>query len=116
MKLLYKNLNNYSIEEVWSVDPSSDVDDFDNETPPSLSNPNAASSPSIPKALCTWLVLFLSHFQVIFYLSDRAMDVLLKFMSAFFFVLGSFSNVCYDLANVFSRSLHRLKTYTGVNS
>ena len=89
---------------MWYVDPSSDMNDVEDETSPSLSssaNCHVASSQSAPKSLCTWMVLFLSHFQVMFYISDRAMDVLLKFMSAFFFVLGSFSSVCLKLANVF---------------
>ena len=65
-------------EEVWSTDPSSDIDD--DCTPPNLRDhdqSNPASSGSVSKTLCTWMVLFLSHFQAIFYLPDRALDVLL---------------------------------------
>lgn len=98
------------------MDPSSDIDDFENETPPSLLNHDPATSSSVCKTLCTWMVLFLSHFQATFYLSDTALDVLLKFMSAFWFVLGSISSVCREIAIFFPRSLHRLKAYTGVNS
>ena len=103
-------------EEVWHVDPSFEIDDdFMNETPPSLSDIDTDNSQSVSKSLCTWIVLFLSHFQVIFYIPDRAMDVLLKFMSAFLFVMGSLSTVCCEVAKYFPQSLYRLKTYTGVH-
>lgn len=110
------NTDSEEEEEIWSMDSSSDFEDFDCETPPSMSTRATTESQSVPRSLCTWIVLFLSHFQVIFYIPDRAMDMLLKFMSAFFIVLGTFCSVCYQIANVLPRSVYRLKTYLGVNN
>ena len=42
--------------------------------------------------------------------------MLLKFMLAFFNVLGTFSSVCLLIANIFPQSLYRLKRYVGVNN
>ena len=59
---------------------------------PLIPNYDADDSHAVPRSLCTCIVLFLSHFRVILYIPDKAMD-LLKFMSAFFKVLGTFSSV-----------------------
>ena len=101
---------------MWDAECISDIEEFEGEPPPSLPEHNAGNSQSIPKSLYTWIIVFLSHFQVMFYLSDKAMDILLKFISAFLLVLGSFSNVCHELASTFPRSVYRLRTFTGVNS
>lgn len=80
-------LNN--IEEMWDAECTSDIEEFEGESPPSLPEHNTGNLLSIPKSLCTWIIIvFLSHFQVMFYLSNKAMDILLKCISAFFFIVA----------------------------
>ena len=71
---------------MWDAECTSDIEEFDGEPPPTLPEHNAGNSQSIPKSLGTWVIVFLFHVQVMFYLSDEAMDILLKFISAFLLV------------------------------
>ena len=105
-------INTEEEEEIWSMDPSSDIDDFDNETP-LVSSHNAADCQSVPRSLCTWIILFLSYFEVILNIPDRAMDVFRKFMSAFFYSERVFKCML-SIASIFPLSLYRLKTYVGI--
>ena len=63
---------------------------------------------------CTqWLVTFIVHLQAVHHLSDIAVEATLKFLAAFFAVLGKFSSVCAGIARCFPASLHRLSVYNG---
>ena len=65
--------------------------------------------------LCDWIVMFLAHFQAVFYSPERVMEVLLLFLYTFFLTLGTLSLPADHLAKMFPRSIHRLKVYTGTN-
>ena len=64
------------------------------------------------KNLNAWLVKFLSHFQSLFHLSDKAMEYLIKFLAAFLLILGRFAPICLKVADQFPQSLHQF--YKGV--
>ena len=73
-----------------------DIDNFEEEAPPTLPEHDTVSSESSKTLYFDGFVL-----SAIFYLPDRALDVLLRFMSAFWFVLGSISSACHEIASVF---------------
>ena len=96
----------------------SDLEDDDKNT--------ACDAPSPPKfdhnatqchhsmVLSQWLIGFLITLQMKFYFPDSALTLLLKFLSAFFTVLGKFCPLVELLARAFPSSLHTLRKKIGL--
>ena len=59
-------------------------------------------------ALSRWPLVFLVHFQAQFHLSNGILGALLKFLKAFFRVLGRFSSLCAGIAQNVPSSLYKL--------
>lgn len=57
--------------------------------------------------LCDWLVLYFLHLQTVFHLPDKAMILILLFMSTFFSVLSKISPTCSVIAMKFPKTLLR---------
>ena len=89
---------------------------------------STCDAPSLPKfdhnatqchhstVLSQWLIGFLINLQMKFYLPDRALTLLLKFLSAFFTVLGKFCPLVELLARAFPSSLHSLRKNIGIDN
>ena len=60
--------------------------------------------------LAKWLTLFLLRMQVVHRMSDVAISCFLKFLWAFFNILGSFSSICVEITKVFPSSLCKAKS------
>ena len=64
-------------------------------------------------ALCEWLIGFLVTLQAKFYFPDSALNIIVKFFSAFFTVLGQTSPFMELLAKNFPSSLHNMRKKIG---
>ena len=60
-------------------------------------------------ALSVWLMGFLLTLQARFYLPDKSVDLLIKFLSAFLVILAQFSPPLQDLSKDFPCSLYLLR-------
>ena len=98
-------------EEVWEENSSNvefeDVHEESNApTLPHFENISTDSRRS--SVLSRWLIGFLLILQMKFSLPDRALDLLVKFLHAFFSVVGNFAAFVGLLANVFPASVYTM--------
>lgn len=103
-------------EEIWN-----DSDSESDSNNCSDGNCPVSDAPSVPNfdgnstqyhhstILSQWLIGFLITLQMKFYFPDNALTLLLKFLSAFFTVLGNFSPLMDILSRTFPSSLHSLR-------
>ena len=61
-----------------------------------------------------WLALFLLKLQSKHYIPDSAIECLLKFLHAFFIVIGRFSEPAKGIAEYLPKTIYSLKRYVGV--
>ncbi len=71
------------------------------------------SSSSKEHALVSWLAIFLVRLQARYYISDAAIQCLLKFLWVFLAVLGRFNDVAKGISEQLPRSLNGLKRFLG---
>ena len=100
-------------------DSDSDSDAFDTDILEEHSEVSVPQLPSLPdenskeinsaKTITVWLVGFLLRFQTKFHLPDSAVDILIKFLFTFFFVLSRFSPFVALISEKFPKSLHTVK-------
>lgn len=106
-----------SVNENWegSEDDSDVTDDFDRDQQQEVTN---SSLPFSDKCgvLVYWLLLFLFSWQCGFSVTDSALEMLLKFLSRFFWVLGTFdeNSAMALVAKCFPNSLYKLRKRLGL--
>lgn len=76
---------------------------------------NSGTDLSQHGCLVNWLVRFILRLQAKYYISDAAISALLKFLSAFFLLLGRFTSIAAKLAEVLPHTLHSVRNYVGYN-
>lgn len=64
--------------------------------------------------LVMWLILFLVYWQNQYAITDTALSVLIKFICAFFGVLGMFDNTLNTISKLFPSSYYKLKKLLGL--
>ena len=108
-----------SINENWEEseddsDPRSDFDHYQQQE-------KKITSSSLPFSdkcgvLVYWLLLFLFSWQCGFSVTDSAVEMLLKFLSRFFWVLGTFdeNSAMALVAKRFPNSLYKLRKHLGL--
>lgn len=96
-------------EEIWNNDDNEAMCEFLEEAPPL---PQESSEPEHSKqnSLILWFTGFLLLFQARHYVSDAAMNILLKFMRIFFCVLSRFSTFLPPLAHGIPSSIGNLRS------
>ena len=106
-----------SVNENWeeSEDDSDVTDDFDHDQQQEITS---SSLPFSDKCgvLVYWLLLFLFSWQCGFSVTDSALEMLLKFLSRFFWVLGTFdeNSAMALIAKCFPNSLYKLRKHLGL--
>lgn len=65
-------------------------------------------------ALLTWILLFLLRLQAEHYITDSAVNSLLKFLFLFLNIIGRQSESVAYIANSFPKSLHQVQKYFGM--
>ncbi len=105
-----ENDSEYENEEVWE-----DNND-DAETGPVIPEYSNEGSPESnrSKSLTMWVTGFLLNFKAKYYISEAAIDVLFKFLSALFTVLGAFSSLLEKVAKDFPKSIHTARKSLGL--
>ena len=108
-----------SVNENWEgseddSDPRSDFDHYQQQE-------KEITSSSLPFSdkcgvLVYWLLLFLFSWQCGFSVTDSAVEMLLKFLSRFFWVLGTFdeNSAMALVAKRFPNSLYKLRKHLGI--
>ena len=100
--------------EVWNTELEKEIEadvgllPSDHAPPLPIPFPESESTSKI-KAILMWLVRFILLFQTKFYISDSAIECLLKFMQKFLQVLGYFSDHIASLAKQVPSSTYQLK-------
>lgn len=106
-----------SVNENWEEsEGDSDVtDDFDHDQQQEIAS---SSLPFSDKCgvLVYWLLLFLFSWQCGFSVSDLVLEMLLKFLSRFFWVLGTFDekSAMALVTKCFPNSLYKLRKHLGL--
>ena len=95
-------------EEVWLGDEGIMEEFILDETCTSECEVGEESEDSTMCALSRWLLVFLVHLQAQFHLSDGILGALLRFLKAFFRVLGRFSSLCAGITQNVPSSLYKL--------
>ena len=108
------------LSEIWDEDLADSDDCIVNEGDDRQEEPHAG--PALPldtndhcevnhtSSLASWFTSFIILLQARHYIPDRAIDLLLKFLHAFFVVLGCLSNATVAvLAKALPRSVHLLR-------
>ncbi|XP_068716184.1 uncharacterized protein [Montipora foliosa] len=106
-----------SVNEEWN-DPSEGHDleeDFDQEDEGENVNENSTPSDKCG-ALIFWLLLFLLSWQSGFSVTDTAVEILLKFLSRFLWLVGTFDgNSCFaELGKRLPNTLYKLRKHLGL--
>ena len=96
--------------EVWN-EVESELD-IVIEGEPSVEMRTIASN-STEHVFVSWLTIILLRLQACYYISDSAIECLLKFMCVFFAVLSQFSDKVKDIAKLLPRSMYTLKHFLG---
>ena len=97
-------------EELWEKSDHEDADAFSiQDSPPPLLQDQPTSSICV----VTWLVGFLLLLQARHYIPDSAMNALLKFLHAFFRVLGRSSPVISSMVSSIPSSVYSLGKASG---
>ena len=96
----------YSSSENDDDDDDNDDDDDDKIVVQKMGSANS---------LVNWLVAFLCIWQSLFVISDRAIQMLLKFLNVFFKVLTSNSSLLKDVSSGMPRSLFTFHKYLGTD-
>ena len=92
-------------EELWEKSDHEDADAISiRDSPPPLPQDEPTSS----NCVVTWLIGFLLLLQAKHYIPDLAMNALLKFLHAFFCVLGRSSPVISSMVSSIPSSVHSL--------
>lgn len=113
------NVAGESVNENWegTEDDSDPRDDFDHDQ----QQEQEITSSSLPFSdkcgvLVYWLLLFLFSWQCGFSVTDSALEMLLKFLSRFFWVLGTFdeNSAMALIAKCFPNSLYKLRKHLGL--
>ena len=107
-----------SVDEDWSDsqlgsnEPEHPEDDFTERQEQNNSMPLSDKC----DVLIYWLLLFLFSWQSGFSVSDSAMEMLLKFLSRFFWLVGTFdeNSVVSQLAKQLPNTLYKLKKHLGL--
>ena len=105
--------------EMWNEScPDSEYEsDHDNEKAPDLPKyPSMNTEKQRSEILSKWFMRFILIFQGKFYLPDKSIDFLLKFLYAFFSVIGNFSPIIKTLVQELPRTLHALKKKVGLSN
>ena len=108
----------FTDDEVW--DNTSDLEveyDFSQaENPPASPRQDTTASAmhSSENILLHWLLLFLLRLQGRHYVSDAAINSLLKFLYLFLHIIGRHSQFVAHMANCFPKSLHQVRKYFGL--
>ena len=112
-----KDLDDSSGEETWNdssevyIERITDVDTCESEqqpSPPIEDIPDISISSS-QSALVMWFIRFLLIFQAVNYITDSAINALLKFFCIFLKALGPFSEFAAGITSEFPCSLYQLK-------
>ena len=64
-------------------------------------------------SIVSWILAFLSFMLSAYQLSDRAIEIFLKFLKVLLGVLGRFSPLCRDIADLTPGSLYAMQKYVG---
>ena len=94
-------------EEIWDNDDDA-VHEFSEKAPP-LPEEDEASQNSPHRTLVMWFTGFLLLLQARHYISDTAMNLILKFMHVFFRVLSRFSSFLVPIASSMPSSTYLLR-------
>ena len=102
-------------EETWSMNSEnceqdiSDLDSYESEKAPSLPTTNHDQSVSSSQnALLMRLIRYILIFQTVNYITDSAINALLKFLHMFLKVLSKFSDYATGIESQFPYSLYQL--------
>lgn len=113
MESLAEVTNESSGEETWSINSENcgedtyDLIDYESEKPPSLPTTDQSVSSS-QNALLMWLIRFILIFQTVYYITDSAINALLKFLHIFLKALSKFSDFATGMESQFPYSLYQL--------
>jgi uncharacterized protein YbaR (Trm112 family) len=99
----------HAVVEVWSEDE----EDLDIDITDELGQ---VESVTTEHRLTRWLVLFLLRLQAQHYIPDAAIVSLLKFLYAFFLVLGSFSKECKSIGEYIPRTMYSVRKFIGLKT
>lgn len=95
-------------QEVWNdSDYDESISEDEPEIPLSLENDSEISSSE--KSLINRLVIFLLAIQARFYLTDTVMDILFRFLKAFFTVLGRIHTDLIAIGKLLPSSLYKAR-------
>ena len=97
--------------EVWTDEEVEEDSVCDNHRECSLSDESDAQN----VALVQWFVWFLLHMQAIYHLTDRVADLFIRFIKAFFSVLGCLYSSCYEIGQKFPTTLYSAHKFLGFN-
>lgn len=103
-------------EEIWENEDAEEQlnEDFADEDSPGV--PQVGESDKSVHSLVSWLVLFLLRLQSKYYIPEVAMACLLKFLYAFFVVVGFHSEYVASMVEEFLRSLYCLRKYWNLDA
>ena len=94
---------------------SSENDDDDDDNDDDDDDKTVVQKMGSATSLVNWLVAFLCIWQSLFVISDRAIQMLLKFLNVFFKVLTSNSSLLKDVSSGMPRSLFTFHKYLGTD-
>ena len=99
------------------IDDNNVFDEYCNDISADLEPDNTltfeTTAPRHMLALVKWICLFLLHLQAAYRVSNAAVNCILRFFSALFRVLATFSDQLVELAKTFPKSLHLAIKFIG---
>lgn len=105
------------VNEDWSGSPEThdSEEDFEHQLRENVHNDSLSFSDKCG-VLVFWLLLFLVSWQSGFSVTDSAVEMLLKFLSRFFWLVGTFAenSLIAELAKRFPNTLYKLRKHLGL--
>ena len=99
-------------EEVWNESRPDSDDYLDDCLEPELPSFSATTEHYQSTVLSQWFMRYMLILQTQFYLPDNALDLLIKFLYAFFNVIGQFSSVIKALVKALPPTLYVMRKKT----
>ena len=115
--LYFISILGYEEDEVWEDDDLTTgfCDDFVKEDTPPTDDSNCDGEIELKcNHFRDWLIVFIVHLKAVYHLTETAVESIIKFLYAFFSLLGRFNPICARVAEKFPASLYQLYKYHNV--